>query len=119
MIGGDQCGIAGKGYAGLADSPFVDVIQYHDYDDARFLSARLGEVDTPVLVAELGVAAGTCGGTDQRADVLVDRLRDYRQLGVAGAMLWAFVPDPRTGACTMDIGPDDPVLTRPGMRPDA
>lgn len=117
VIGGDQCGIAGEGYAGLADSPFVDVIQYHDYDDAGFLSARLGEVDIPVLVAELGVAAGTCGDPDQRADVIVDRLRDYRQLGAAGAMLWAFVPDPRVDACTMDIGPDDPVLTRPEMRP--
>lgn len=117
VIGGDQCGIAGEGYAGLADSPLVDVIQYHDYDGAGFLPARLGEVDKPVLVAELGVAAGTCGDTDQRADVLVDRLRGYRQLGVAGAMLWAFVPDPRADACTMDIGPDDPVLARPEMLP--
>ena len=31
-----------------------------------------------------------------------------RAAGVAGALLWTFVPDPRENECTYDIGPDDP-----------
>lgn len=117
VIGGDQCGIAGDGYAQLADSPFVDVMQYHDYDNAALLPARLEQVDVPILVAEIGVPAGSCESLDERAEKLSRRLDDHRALGAAGAMLWAFVPDPRTADCTMDIGPDDPVLDRPEMQP--
>jgi hypothetical protein len=31
------------------------------------------------------------------------------EAGTAGALVWAFVPDPRLDECTYDVGPDDPV----------
>lgn len=117
VIGGDQCGIDGGGYSLLAASPLVDVLQYHDYDDAALLPQGLEQVDKPVLVAELGIHAGSCGSTLDRAERMGARLDHYREVGAAGAMLWAFVPDPRPDACTMDIGLDDPVLDRPEMMP--
>ena len=117
VIGGDQCGIVGHGYALLAASPYVDVMQYHDYDAAAFLPERLAEVDVPVLVAEVGERAGSCGSIVERSDRMAARLDEYRSIGAAGAMLWAFVPDPRPDECTFDIGPDDPILMHPAMRP--
>lgn len=117
VIGGNQCGIVGEGYSMLAASSYVDVIQYHDYDHSAFLPARLSQVEVPVLVAEMGVTAGSCGGVNERADEIAAHLTGYREARAAGAMLWAYVPDPREHECTMDIGPDDPVLTRPEMRP--
>lgn len=117
VIGGHQCGIGGVGYGLLAESPFVDVLQYHDYDHAQLLPERLELVDKPILVAELGIDAGSCRSTADRAEAVGARLDHYRELGAAGAMLWAFVPDPRPGECRMDIGPDDPVLARPEMLP--
>lgn len=117
LIGGDQCGVVGEGYAFLANSPFVDVIQYHDYDDSEALPRRLDEVDIPALVAEVGLRAGNCVPLDVRADRLAASLEGYRTAGAAGAMLWAFVPDPRPDECTFDIGFDDPILAHPAMRP--
>ncbi|WP_295647555.1 beta-mannosidase [uncultured Dietzia sp.] len=117
VIGGDQCGIAGDGYGLLAKSPYVDVLQYHDYDDAAWLPQRLDEVDAPVLVAEVGLRAGSCNPLDGRADRLAARLDGYRTVGAAGAMLWAFVPDPRPDECTFDIGPGDPILAHAAMQP--
>lgn len=119
VVGGDQCGIADDGYALVAESPYVDVIQYHDYGAPGFLRQRLAEVDVPLLVAEVGERAGSCGSTGARADRLAGLLDGYREAGAAGALLWAFVPDPRLDECTFDIGPDDPILTHPAMRPGA
>lgn len=117
VIGGDQCGIEGPGFGLLAESPFVDVIQYHDYDDAGFLQQRLAEVRIPVLVAEVGMEAGGCLPLAARADALAARFEHYREVGAAGALLWAFVPDPRPGECTFDVGADDPALSHPALQP--
>lgn len=118
VIGGDQCGIVDDGYELLAASPYVDVIQYHDYDQAGFLPERVARVDTPVLVTELGIEAGSCLPVEERARQIGRRLDHYRTVGAAGALLWAFVPDPRPDECTMDIGPDDPVLGELASRLD-
>lgn len=118
VIGGDQCGIAGSGYALLAASPYVDVMQYHDYDDAEHLPARLHQVAKPVLVAELGIQAGSCLSPGDRARQVGERLDHYRSTGAAGALLWAFVPDPRPAECTLDIGPGDPVRAELASRLD-
>lgn len=118
VIGGDQCGIARDGYSLLAASPYVDVIQYHDYDEAGFLHSRLEEVEVPILVAELGIPAGSCLALDDRALQIGERLDLYRSAGAAGALLWAFVPDPRPSECTLDIGPADPVLAELASRLD-
>lgn len=117
VIGGDQCGVEGGGFALVAESPFVDFMQYHDYDDASFLTQRLAEVPVPVLVAEVGMRAGSCSTHAHRADRLAARFDHYRAAGAAGALLWAFVPDPREDECTFDIGPDDPALVHPSLQP--
>lgn len=118
VIGGDQCGIVEEGYELLAESPYVDVLQYHDYDEAALLPNRVARVDKPIVVAELGIAAGSCVPLDERARQVGRRLDGYLATGAAGALLWAFVPDPRGEECTLDIGPGDPVLAELAARLD-
>ncbi|WAL45768.1 beta-mannosidase [Rhodococcus pyridinivorans] len=108
-IGGDQCGSAGDDFTTVAGAEHLDVVQYHDYDDAQFLEQRLDGLSKPMLVAELGVRAGSCRGVNERADIVDRTLTQYRELGADGALMWSFVPDPRPDECTYDIGPDDPV----------
>ncbi|WP_446026630.1 beta-mannosidase [Dietzia cinnamea] len=115
LLGGPQCGLVGDGYKLIADSPYVDVLQYHDYDDAGFLPLRLAQTDKPLVVTELGIAAGSCLPLEERATRIGDRIEAYRAMGAAGAMLWAFVPDPRPYECTYDIGPEDPVREIPQL----
>lgn len=110
-IGGDQCGTAGDDFDLVTDSDFVDVVQYHDYDDGLHLDERLAATDKPLVVAELGVEAGSCGSLDARAAEIDTTLDEYRTAGATGALLWAYVPDPRLDECTYDIGPHDPVHT--------
>lgn len=122
LIGGGQCGTAGDDYALVGDSPAVDVLEYHDYgadgvalpgDQWNGLGRRIEQarsVGKPLLVAELGQRAGSCLSLDdRRADIGV-KITGQRAAGTAGVLLWAFVPDPRLEECTMDIGPDDPLL---------
>ncbi len=110
LLGGDQCGTAGDGYAKVAESRGIDMVQYHDYDDARFLPGRLAEVEKPLLVAELGIRAGSCLDVAERARRIDARFDDYRRLGAAGALVWNYVPDPRPQECTYDVGPGDPIF---------
>lgn len=115
LIGGDQCGSAGEGFARISASPGLDFVQFHDYEPTPFLDKRLAGKHKPILIAETGVRAGSCLSLTDRADQLAERMDRYRELGAAGALLWAFVPDPRLGECTYDIGPADPVLDIPQM----
>ncbi|MGV9825852.1 beta-mannosidase [Gordonia sp. NPDC003429] len=118
FVGGDQCGLAGAEFARVAGSDGLDVLDFHDYSvdgaagpagsdlPARLAQAR--ELGKPLVVNEIGINAGSCRGVAQRAQMFRSRLENYRSAGVAGALLWAFVPDPRPDECTFDIGPDDP-----------
>ncbi|MGX1596090.1 beta-mannosidase [Dietzia maris] len=115
LLGGDQCGLVADGYKLIADSPYVDVLQYHDYDDGGFLPLRLAQTDKPLMVTELGIAAGSCLSLEERAVRVGQRIDGYREMGAAGAMLWSFVPDPRPTECTYDIGPDDPIRELPAI----
>lgn len=117
LLGGEQCGTAGQGYARVAASPALDVLQYHDYDDAAFLPRRLAETSKPLLVAELGIKAGSCLPLDERAARIGSRIDDYHRLGAAGVLVWNHVPDPRPSECTYDVGPGDPILGLPQMVP--
>ena len=123
-IGGGQCGTAGPEYRRLAESPYLDVLQYHDYgadgvplpgDAYNGLAVRLRqaqEVGKPLVVTEIGQHAGDspeCASAAQRVDDVTRKIDGQRRAGTAGALLWAFVPDPREAECTFDIGPDDPV----------
>lgn len=116
--GGDQCGTAGADYRTVATSTGVDVLDFHDYPEdvatptpgsslaARIAQAR--EVGKPLIVNEVGIRGGSCLSLPDRADRYRTRLGAIRAQGAAGALLWAYVPDPRTAECTYDIGPDDP-----------
>lgn len=119
--GGGQCGSAGEDYAYVGASPGIDVLEYHDYevghelpgDPEDGLGRRLQqarELDKPLFVAELGVEAGSCMPLARRHHLVSRTVADLRRAGVAGVQLWAFVPDPRLGECTFDIGPDDPLM---------
>lgn len=121
LTGGGQCGSQGEEYEYLAGSPFVDVVQYHDYgadgvplpgDQWNGLQRRItqaAEVGKPLLVGEIGELAGSCGELGARAGSIGTKIDGQRAAGTAGALLWAFVPDPRPGECTYDIGPTDPL----------
>lgn len=121
LTGGGQCGSQGDEYEYLAQSPFVDVLQYHDYgadgvplpgDQWNGLQRRITQsaaVGKPLLVGEIGQLAGSCGDVDSRATGIAAKIDGQRAAGTAGALLWAFVPDPRPTDCTYDIGPSDPL----------
>ncbi|MEO7078548.1 MAG: beta-mannosidase, partial [Rhodococcus sp. (in: high G+C Gram-positive bacteria)] len=111
----------GEEYRYLAQSPAVDVLQYHDYgadgvalpgDQWNGLQRRItqtAEVGKPLLVAEIGELAGSCSATADRAAHIETKIDGQRAAGTAGALLWAFVPDARPTECTFDIGPSDPL----------
>ncbi|MGB2948021.1 MAG: beta-mannosidase [Rhodococcus sp. (in: high G+C Gram-positive bacteria)] len=121
LTGGGQCGGQGDEYGYLAESPFVDVLQYHDYgadgvplpgDQWNGLARRIAQssdVGKPLLVAEIGENAGSCKDIGERATSIETKITGQRSAGTAGALLWAFVPDPRPQECTFDIGPEDPL----------
>lgn len=119
--GGGQCGTQGDEYQFVSASPYVDAVQYHDYgadglplpgDQWNGLARRVAQaaaVGKPLLVAEIGELAGSCGSLGDRADHITTKIEGQRAAGTAGALLWAFVPDPREADCTYDIGFDDPL----------
>jgi len=120
-VGGSQCGSAGDDYRSVSTSDGIDVLEYHDYEqggslpghETGDLGQRLVEaraVDKPLVVAEIGIPAGSCRSLDDRQAGLAEIIRRERGAGAAGALLWAFVPEPRVHDCTLDIGPSDPAL---------
>ena len=108
----------------VAASPGVDVLEYHDYSPGAFpgdpadgLRRRIDQahaVGKPLVVAELGMPAGSCLSAAERKAQLSDAITPQRAAGTAGALFWSFVPDPRTDQCTLDVGPHDPLLTMVG-----
>jgi hypothetical protein len=121
LLGGGQCGTGGDDYQYVSESPYVDVVQYHDYgadgvalpgDQWNGLARRITQATAagkPLLVAEIGELAGSCEPLATRATHIGDKIAGQKTAGTAGALLWAFVPDPRPTECTMDIGYDDPL----------
>lgn len=124
--GGGQCGSAGDEYMYVGASPGIDVLEYHDYEvghelpgapydglGRRLQQAR--ELNKPLVVAELGVNAGSCMLLQQRYDLVSRTIPGLRAAGAAGVLFWAFVPDPRLGECTYDVGPEDPLMGMVGQ----
>ncbi len=120
-VGGSQCGSVGDDYRNVSTSDGIDVLEYHDYEqggslpghEAGDLGQRLDQahaVNKPLVVAEIGIPAGNCRSLDDRHAGLAEIIRRERGAGAAGALLWAFVPEPRVHDCTLDIGPSDPAL---------
>jgi mannan endo-1,4-beta-mannosidase len=130
LAGGGQCGTAGDDYALVAGSPSIDVLDVHDYGPAGVLlpgdqyngvERRLQQaksVGKPLVIGELGQPAGSCGSLDERASFLTQKVQAQRQAGSAGAILWNYVPDPRSEECTMDIGPQDPLFAALSKSPN-
>lgn len=117
LAGGGQCGAAGAEFAMISASPGVDVLEYHDYKSGPGMSPDLPEriaaarvVGKPLVVAELGLSAGSCVPTATRANLLNKAIAAQRTAGTAGVLFWSYVPDPRGDRCTYDIGPDDPLI---------
>lgn len=119
---GGQCGSAGVDWAQVGASPAVDVLEYHDYhvdqdfpgDPDDGLQTRIDDarrLNKPLVVSEIGLEAGSCLPLAQRRDILERAIATQRGHGTAGALFWAFVPDPRQDQCTLDIGPDDPLMS--------
>lgn len=120
LTGGDQCGINGADYATVGASRGIDVLDFHDYGiDASHRTAPAGSnllariaqaraLRKPIVVNEIGINAGSCKDVTTRAQQFRTAITGHRSAGAAGALLWAFVPDPRESECTYDIGPDDP-----------
>lgn len=126
--GGGQCGSAGDAFEYVSASPGLDVLEYHFYESSDSLPgnefdglARRAQqaraLNKPLLITEIGMEAGSCGSLDQRERVLRDAFTEMRKQGAAGAMFWAFVPDPRLRECTLDIGPADPLMRLVGTAP--
>ncbi|WP_307817746.1 cellulase family glycosylhydrolase [Nocardia acididurans] len=121
FIGGTQCGFTGDKYRYVSESKNVDVLSYHDYSEENIalpgdprsgLAARLAqarELGKPLLVGEIGEYAGSCLPLAERRENLDMRMSGQRAAGSAGALIWAYVPDPRLDECTYDVGPDDPL----------
>jgi mannan endo-1,4-beta-mannosidase len=121
LAGGGQCGAQYTEYADVAASPGIDVLDYHDYSPQDLipgsqhdgLGIRLTQaqaVGKPLVVAEIGQPAGDCVSLQERADTLAGKVSAQNEAGTAGALFWSFVPDPRLGECTLDIGPGDPMF---------
>lgn len=126
--GGGQCGSAGASFEYVNASPGVDVLEYHFYHGVDYLPGNafdgLGRraqqaqaLNKPLLITEIGMQAGSCGSLDNRERVLRDAFTEMRREGTAGALFWAFVPDPRPRECTLDIGPTDPLMRLVGSAP--
>ncbi|GAC46953.1 hypothetical protein [Gordonia aichiensis] len=118
FVGGDQCGLAGSDYGRVAASSGLDVLDFHDYSAGGAIAPGGSDLPTrisqarrlgkPLVVNEIGIDAGSCLPLDTRARQFSSKYETMRSVGVAGALLWAFVPDPRPDECTFDIGYDDP-----------
>ena len=122
LAGGGQCGSAADDYVTVGQSPFIDVLDVHDYgppgvalpgNEADGMQRRLRQaaaMGKPLVVAEMGQYAGSCRSLADRAADMSAKVTAQRQAGTAGVLFWAFVPDPRLNDCTRDIGPDDPLF---------
>ncbi|WP_040508834.1 beta-mannosidase [Gordonia soli] len=122
LTGGGQCGTAGRDYEYVARSSGVDVLDYHDYgsdgvplpgDSSNGLAERLRQshrVGKPLAVNEIGQSAGSCRSMQDRTADFRRKVVGQRAAGTATALFWAFVPDPRPGMCTYDIGEADPTF---------
>ena len=105
------------------------MLEYHFYQGIDYLPGNVFDglarrtqqakaLNKPLLITEIGMAAGSCGSIDERERVLRAAFTEMRNRGSAGAMFWAYVPDPRPTECTLDIGPADPLMRLVGTAPN-
>ncbi|MCK9893721.1 cellulase family glycosylhydrolase [Frankia sp. AgB32] len=121
-VGSGQCGTAGGEYVDLNADQYIDIADYHDYsldvvpgDQWNGLATRareMTELGKPLIIGEMGVIPSQVGGVQARAALLGSKIYADFQLGVQGALLWAWRPAALGGTNPdgYDIGPGDPVL---------
>ena len=118
VSGGYVCGLAAGDSRIVADSPYVDLMTFHDYSDPA--DARSGgleervqqatEEGKPIAVEEAGITAGQgCLSPGARAAAFDVKLRHAFTVGAVGYVPWWYSESP--SACGQDFGPDDPLLT--------
>jgi mannan endo-1,4-beta-mannosidase len=113
-------------YAYVHGGPDIDVASLHEYDydynnSRTIMSPHLSptlnamrKLGKPLIVGETGVAAGnnsSCTSFAARADAMKQKFDAYLgQEGVAGVMVWSWVPNARSG-CSLESFPTDPLMT--------
>lgn len=116
-IGGDQPGVAGDAFQKLAEVPWIDVIEVHDYGAesdslpratrgclrAALLTAK------PCFIGEIGISARQRLGRQKRAEFIARKLDAAWVSGVDGVLIWSF----RAGdGVHMDLAFDDPLISK-------
>ena len=118
-IGGPQCGWAGSSFNEVNASAGIDVVGFHDYSSTPTVSAELSgrlamsrALGKPLFVGERGMVAGSggsCMSEATRVSSTSAATGSMFALGVAAIALWNYDAAP-TGRCSLDIGPNDPLL---------
>ena len=128
-IGGGQCGAQGSEYQDLHASRGIDVASYHDYgadsqpmpgDQWNGLAVRIQQsraLGKPIIVGEVGITASLntpgCPTQEQRRVLMYRKARAQFAAGVSAFLPWDWVPAAQP-TCTLDIGPNDPLLSALG-----
>ena len=122
VLGGAQCGWVGDGFATAQASSGIDVVSVHDYSPRNVIAPEVGaritqsqSLGKPLLVGELGIAAsdraaGCASSLSARQALIGSKTTAMFGAGVAGALLWDWLPS-ASGTCTYDIAPGDPALS--------
>lgn len=113
-------------YAFVHGGPNIDVASLHEYDydyngSRTIMSPHLSptlsamqKLDKPLIVGETGIQAGndsSCTSFTARSDAMKQKFDAYlAQPGVAGVMIWSWVPNARRG-CALESFPTDPLMT--------
>lgn len=89
-------------YRRLHEIPTVDVLHYHDYDNARAplppgLAARFGDaraLNKPLVVTEAGIKSGCrqrdCYSGEERADLFKRKMQAFFAEGGVGYVIWHY-----------------------------
>jgi mannan endo-1,4-beta-mannosidase len=124
-LGGPNCGMQGADFAKLAQSPGIDVLDYHDYfatalggdDPADSVATRIAQaqaVGKPIIAGEAGATAGSgvagCPDVQTRTTALMAKLQAQAPLGLDGFLVWNYTDDDTTNRCSLDVHPGDPLL---------
>lgn len=120
-IGTGQYGTSGSRYQTVHASPFIDLCEMHDYDQAddippdpwnggalRFRQAAA--LDKPLFVGEMGIDPTQAGGSGARATRMSAKISAYFGAGAAGIVAWEWRNAGQTDGDAYVFGPGDPVL---------